>query len=311
MTADVGRELEAATKDHALLAALLEIHEAHKLTVKDDKGKKVALPTPSADQQYRSAFREWDSSVISLVSVNGRSVEALDTEKVTARMRGRPPRVVEEASAALDEWASRLRRANRPEPQWRSLADLADLLADRRLARPANIRGDLRANRTREQWKVLANQWDARIEPILDTLALARSLEVVGDSERAVELLARAGEAHRGEVLLCQTLGKSFCDQQKWKEAIDCYLEASKQHPDLGAALADALVAAGRHDDALEHYQRLLVEQKDNVWLHLRHANALAVQGHWPEARDAYKTVHDLRPGDAEVAELLKPVWKK
>ena len=169
----------------------------------------------------------------------------------------------------------------------------------------------LRTNRPKKEWTEFAGTWDPKNESVLDTLVLVHSLEVVGDFDTAANVLAKARDARREEVLLHQTLGKLCHEHEKCQEAIACYKEALKLHPELGAALGDALVAAGEPEAALDHYKRLLAEQKGNVWLHLRHANALASQGRWAEAKDAYKMVHDLRPDDAEVAEMLKPVWKK
>ena len=128
LVADLEGEASAAQRDRALLAALLEVSdtEYEPKFSKDDAGLMVQL---SPDDQYRAAFREWDSSF---------DVDTLSAAEAAARLKGRPAVVVTEVIAALDEWASQRRQdqaRRRQDPgewqrRWRQVADQAAALDD-------------------------------------------------------------------------------------------------------------------------------------------------------------------------------------
>src|SRR5262249_43470641 len=92
-------EESGARRDRALLTALLEgrgpregqrFHKGH---------RGLGLAEPSADEQFRAAFRAW-----------GLDVDATPTAEAARRLRARPAAVVAEVVAALDEWAAERRR---------------------------------------------------------------------------------------------------------------------------------------------------------------------------------------------------------
>jgi serine/threonine-protein kinase len=99
LVATIEGEEAAAQRDRRLLAAFLEVRgprEGLKYQ-HDDKGFMVALAEPSADEQFQAAWRAWDPTF---------DVDALPTAEAAGRLKGRPPAVVTEVIAALDEWAA-------------------------------------------------------------------------------------------------------------------------------------------------------------------------------------------------------------
>src|SRR5262249_27687549 len=118
------QELKAAVgeaqNDRRLVVALLEVRgprEGPKDRT-DAEGRAVLLAEPSADDQFRQAFRDW-----------GLDVDGTPTEQAAARLAGHPRQVVTEVIAALDEWASE-RRRQKPPGDWRRLDGLAQALDD-------------------------------------------------------------------------------------------------------------------------------------------------------------------------------------
>src|SRR5262249_52126214 len=127
-------EADATARDRVLLAALLEAsgpprHEGPSFQ-KDEKGRMVKSTPPSADEQFREAFRAW-----------GLDVDATPTSAAAERLRARPAAVVEEVVAALDEWTSERRRQGRPQAECEVPAALAQALDDD----PGSKRRELRA----------------------------------------------------------------------------------------------------------------------------------------------------------------------
>src|SRR5262245_30494128 len=220
-------EAAAAARDRTLLAALLEAHgplrsEGPRFH-KDDKGLLVELAPPSADEQFRAAFRAW-----------GLDVDATPTAAAVARLGARPAAVVAEVVAALDEWAGERRRQRRPAAEWERPAALAQALD----AEPGSRRRELRAmlahgqlereqalgllalalrpvpvpfdvgwGKDRSRLRQLAATTDVSTEPVLGLLTLVQALGVAGDEAGAQELLRAAVRARPQEVGLHQALG--------------------------------------------------------------------------------------------------------
>jgi tetratricopeptide (TPR) repeat protein len=103
-------------------------------------------------------------------------------------------------------------------------------------------------------------------------------------------------------VVLYATLGNLLEEQRppRWAEAVECYAAARALRPDLGAALARALVNGGRAEEGRALYERLVAERPDNPWLHFQHGHALFDQRRYREAEAAYRDALRLQPGDPE-----------
>jgi serine/threonine-protein kinase len=315
-------EAVAAEKDRELLRALLEVHgprEGPKFQ-RDEKGFLVPLAEPSADEQFRAAWRAWDPTF---------DVDALPTEEAAARLRLRPPGVVTEVIAALDEWATERRRQGRPLEQWQPLADLAgalddpgsgrrelrDILAQNNLSRerglaalamalrPVPIPFDAGLGEDRTRLRRLAEATDAASAPVLGLLTLVRALEVAGDATEAERLLRAALRARPREVVLHATLGNVLTAQRppRWDAAVASYTAARALRPELGERLAYALGRSGQVVEGLALYDRLVIEQANNLWLQAERGIALTDHGRYKEAEAAFREAIRLQPDSPRV----------
>jgi Flp pilus assembly protein TadD len=276
----------------------------------------ATLAEPSADEQFRAAFRAW-----------GLDVDAVPVAEATARLRGRPGPVVTEVIAALDEWAAERRRRGSA-ARWRRLAELAQALDDdpgsrRRELRVLLARGNLVRERglsalavalrpvpvpydvgwgeDRGRLRRLAAETDPAAEPVLGLLTLARALQGTGEDALAERLLRSAVRARPREVVLHEALGHLLTEQRppRWGEAVECYAVARALRPELGESLANALVQGGRASEGLALYERLVAERPDNPWLHAQRGYALGIQGCHKEAEEAYRAALRLKPDHA------------
>ncbi len=256
-------EADTAAKDRRLLARLLEArgpHEGPKY-IRDDKGIRIALAEPTAEELFASAFRDW-----------GLDVDATPIAEAAARLRGRPAAVVAEFIAALDEWASQRRVDTKPEAEWRRLAELAAALD----AEPGSLRRELREILGRGRLPVeralgvlsaalrpvpvpatmplgpectrlrqLAGRVAPAVEPVQSLLTLARALQVAGEETLAERLLRKALVARPQEVVLCYALGRLLQESQppRWSEAAECYAVAQGIAPGDGRKPGDGAAA--------------------------------------------------------------------
>jgi serine/threonine-protein kinase len=314
----VETEAQAAGRDLRLLAALLEVRgprEGPRFR-RDEQGLVAVMPQPTADEQFRAAFREW-----------GLDLDATAAAEIIARLKARPPAVVAEVIAALDEWAAEEHQRGHPAAQWRRLTELATTLDE-----PATNRSELRALLARDglrreralgalavalrpvpvpfdaglgddrsRLRQLAEQADPEREPVLGVLTLARTLAAAGDDRGAERLLRGALRARPQQVVLHYALGQFLEQQQppRWAEAMECYAAARALRPGLGDALAYALLQCNRADEGLALYERLAAEQPDNPWLHMRRGNALDNAGRYKEAEAAHRVALRLAPDRA------------
>jgi serine/threonine-protein kinase len=324
LVAELQGEAGAQERDRRLLTALLEVRGPREgpRYQKDDKGFIATLPEPSTEEQFQAAFRAWDERF---------DVDRLPAETV-ASLKGRPPVVLTEVIAALDEWAGERRKDTAllgRDPtewrrRWRGVADLATTLDDsgprrgelrdilmvgglegeRALGalamalRPVPVPFDALPKRDRDRVRRLADNVDVRGEPVLGLLALAQALRLAGDEAGAGRLLRDAVLARPQEVVLLHALG-GFLEEQRpsrWAEAVECYAAARALRPELGAALAAALVESGRVEHGLALYQQLLAERKDNPWIHEQYGNACCYVSHFQEAETACREALRLKP---------------
>jgi tetratricopeptide (TPR) repeat protein len=319
LVAELKGEAEAADRDLRLLARLPDVRgprEGPKFRT-DDKGVMAQLAEPSADEQFADAFREW-----------GLDVDATPTAEAAARLTGRPPAVVTEVIAALDEWAEVRRQQGRPEAEWARLAALAAALDDD----PGPTRRELRAILARRQLPVeralgalsaalrpvpvpvavplgadrgrlrqLAGQVEPASEPVLGLLTLTRALRVAGEEALAEQLLRAAIAARPREVVLYHALGQLLQEQEppRWAEAEACYTAARALRPHLGESLATALIGSGHDRQGLALLDRLVKETPDNPYLHGQQGRALHDKGDLEGAIACYRKVIALAPKGA------------
>ena len=107
LLAEMRQQVDAAERDRKLLAALLEVRRPHEVPRfrRDDKGLAIPQPELSIEDQFQAAFRSWDATF---------DVDGGDLKELAERLRHRPPAVVRDVTAALDEWA-RERQASQTE----------------------------------------------------------------------------------------------------------------------------------------------------------------------------------------------------
>jgi tetratricopeptide (TPR) repeat protein len=159
----------------------------------------------------------------------------------------------------------------------------------------------------------LAEEGDLTAQPVLYLLTLARALRTGKDYAGAARLLRAAVRVRPQEVVLHYQLGKTLERQRppRWSEAVECYAAARALRPELGQALANALVKSGRVEEGLALYKQLVTEQKDNPWLHLRRGKALAEQGNVEEAIACYRQAIKLDPKYAQAHYNLSNILKR
>jgi tetratricopeptide (TPR) repeat protein len=321
LTENITQEEESAQRDRELLVALLEVRAPQEgpRFRKNQQGFMTELTDVNIDDQFDQAFLDWDASF---------RVDELTTEEAAARLRGRPPAVIAEVIAALDEWASERRVQGRPRSDWQRLVDLAAALDDsaskRRELRELMLRGHLLHERVlgtlavglrpvpipfdswpgddRNRLRQIVRETDAATEPVLGVLTLVRALRVAGDDGTAERLLRAAIRARPQEVTLHFALGKLLetQDPPRWGEAIECYTAARSLRRDLGDALANALLQAGRTDDGLLLYAQMVRDNPDNPWLHFRRGNALSMLNRHAEAEPEFRALIALKPDFAD-----------
>jgi tetratricopeptide (TPR) repeat protein len=149
--------------------------------------------------------------------------------------------------------------------------------------------------RDRGRLRELAAATGAAAEPVLGLLALARALREAGDDGAAEGLLRAALRARPQEVVLHHALGQLLAGQRRWPEAAECCVAARALRPELGVALARALVSGSRVKEGLALFERLRVERGDNPWVAFAHGNALLGQRRPLEAESAFRTAFRLR----------------
>jgi serine/threonine-protein kinase len=309
------REKEAAQKDQRLLADLLEGLGPYKGPIfkKDERSLITEMAEPSADDQFASAFRAW-----------GLDVDRTPVEAAAARLKERPASVLMEVIAALDEWAGHQRRQGLPAARWQHVTDLAQALdaadskrrelrailardnlpLERALGmlgmalRPVPIPFDGGVGQDRGRLRQLAAQTDVDREPVLGLVTLVQALRVAGEEAQAERLLRGALQARPREVVLHHNLGRLLQSQTppRWDRVVECYVAVRLLRPDLGEALALALVQARRGEEGLALYERLAADNPSNPWLHYRRSYALGRQGRSREAEAACREAIRLQP---------------
>jgi serine/threonine-protein kinase len=315
-------EAEAAERDQRLTAALLEVWGPREgPQVRTDNRGMTVLAEPSAEEQFQAAFREWDATF---------DVDAVGIADLATRLKRRPPAVVVQVVAALDEWTLE-RQRSKPAADWRRVAGLVAALEEpdanfRELRvlmtegalsrekalgmlavalRPVPLPFDVGLTGERARLRRIAGEMDVKIAPVLRVLTVARALNEAGERRLAVDLLREALRARPKELVFHLTLGRLLAAQERWPEAIECFAVARSLLPQLGEELAYALVRNNRFSEGLALYQRLLIEQDKNLWLRLRYGIALYGQGRPKEAEEECRAATRIKPGSPEAHTIL------
>lgn len=254
---------------------------------RDETGLLVAMPAPSADQQFAAAFHAW-----------GVEVDREPTAEVAQRFRARPATVVEAVVAALDEWVDERRHQGRQaeagvltrlatalEEPSSSHGELRSLLASGRLMREHALGMLSRAfvplyavplpfdPGLGEGRASLRKGAATRSGSVLGVLTVVRALRDVGDNALAEQVLRSALQARPQSVVLRNALGQFLEQQQRWPEAVVCYEVTRALRPDLGVALARTLVRSGQIEQGLSLFDQLQSERPDHPWLPFAHGD--------------------------------------
>jgi Flp pilus assembly protein TadD len=169
--------------------------------------------------------------------------------------------------------------------------------------RPVPIPFDAGLGEDRTRLRRLAEATDAASAPVLGLLTLVRTLEVAGDAAEAERLLRAALRARPREVVLHAALGNVLTAQRppRWDAAVASYTAARALRPELGERLAYALMQSGQAVEGLALYDRLVIEQANNLWLQAERGNALYSQGRYKEAEAAFREAIRLQPDSPRV----------
>ena len=244
---ELGAAAEAADRDSTLLRNLFETRAS--------KGNDPFGDV--SDRTYVWAFR-----------MAGLDIDELEPDAAAAQIRTRPAGVIPMLAAALDDWATRRRKA-RPKDieSWRRLIAVASA------ADPDETRNRLRAvwsqpegKAQREPLLALAKEADTRQWPVQTLTLLATSLLDADEPATAAELLERAWTLHPDDVWINHTLGSCLERVQppRTDDAIRFYTAARALRPETAHDLAHALNRTGRDDEALAVFQDLTERNPDN-----------------------------------------------
>jgi tetratricopeptide (TPR) repeat protein/tRNA A-37 threonylcarbamoyl transferase component Bud32 len=328
-----------AQKNHKLLTALLNIVEPFGKKAQDYQFRKSGRLESLVDQrdidfQFWWAFRDWGVVVVDENRIIFNFSETKLTERVVERLGAQPAPVVQEIVASLDKWAA-LRRAQRPEVEWRRLNTVADQLdIDPRSKKLRGLRlsgaleqerkvagaicalapwlsaSDLRLGPHARELREMAARLDPAREPVLGVIALAQGLEEVGDRSAAERVLRAALAKRPGEVVLLDSLGKFLQRQHppRLGEAIECYRAARAVRPELRIALSTALAKAGRWLEAQAIVGDLLKKESDDPDVLEYLGSVLHDQYRLEEAVAAFQKAITVKPADAELYHSLGDV---
>ncbi len=132
------------------------------------------------------------------------------------------------------------------------------------------------------------------------------------DTERAIArfevLLRTAANSRRGVTYGWDTLGGYFRDEGRFDEAYQTYLNAintNHEHPRLLRVTAHAAGEAGRHEEAVEHFESALVFMPDVDTLIVNYGRALLKVGRIADAAAQFNRVATRSADQPDVMRLL------
>jgi serine/threonine-protein kinase len=309
------READDVARDRKLLDLLADVR-----TRKGDEHEQT-----DTDGDYRAAFLAYGVDADALAPVSGvagsgdpattrgdpattrPSVMAGSPDPAITRLRARPPAVVLEVTAALDDWALERRRLKRPAEDWQRLVALARALDD------DPWRDALRAldftNLTKERDKLCELTCSANLArlPPASVQLLGRALRTAGEAGRAVDVLKEAQRLHPGDVWINYELAETLAALRppRWDEAVRYYTAARAVRPEIGHSLAHALERLGRQDEAAAIFEELTRLRPDNPRHHHCLGVALRELGRYERSEAASRKALELKPDFAEVYNSL------
>jgi tetratricopeptide (TPR) repeat protein len=307
--------LGRARKNAALMAALADISAPRETPryATDESGLAVAVAEPSVEEQYAAAFRRW-----------GVDVDRTPEAELVARFQSEPEPLRQEVIAGLDAWMLERRKQKAPEARWRRLLGLAGRLdrspVRRRLR--ALLSGGLPPHPTTVAgvvgtvagpglpWAALAGlprdrhahllelrgpeKWAN--EPVLTVLLLAQTSWALGDGARAEQVLRQAVATRPDQVVLLAALGDLLEERGRAAAATEYYRAARMLRPQLGVALARALVRTGRVAEGEGVLRDLVGREPNNPEMHFFLGDALTAQKKLDEAVGSYRQALALGP---------------
>jgi Flp pilus assembly protein TadD len=319
--ADSDERLRHAERNRLLLLSLLDISAPREAGsyVGSEAGPATAVPQPSVDEQYASAFRRW-----------GIDLDHADDAAVLARLESEPGPVIREIVAALDSWMLDRRRQGKADEEWQRLVRLAERLdhSDRGHELRSFLGSDLPPRpesvvelfATSPPWAGIweltrGRQWrrfvelrrniDPATEPVLTLVLLTEISVSLGDVAWAEQMLRQATSARGDEVVLLHSLGKLLQQQGRLNDAVEYYRAARARDPHLGVALAKALQAVGRSAESEIVLHDLVRQEPDNPDMHYYLAWSLLAQRKFSAAEAAYREVIRLMPNRPEAHLML------
>ena len=214
-----------------------------------------------SEREYAAAFRKY-----------GLDVETLDVDDVGRRIAAQPAAVALELTAGLDSWALCLRARCPPSKQWERL------LAVARAADPDEHRDRLRVHllaRDRAPLETLASTPQTALLDRDTAHLLAVVLREEGRFEEAVTVLGTTLERHPRDLWFNLTMGNTLekLPSPRWTEAVRYYSVARSIRPEVGHALAHALVETKAIDEAITVF-RDLIRRRPGI---ARHHSCLGV----------------------------------
>jgi tetratricopeptide (TPR) repeat protein len=124
-----------------------------------------------------------------------------------------------------------------------------------------------------------------------------------GSFDDAVELLSKIPESDMDSQLLGM-LAYSYSQGQHFDKAIDTYQKALEQDPknaNLERYYADALLSAGKTEEARAELKKVLENEPDDGASYKRLAMLDREEGHFDEARQEFEKARSLSPEDQEI----------
>jgi serine/threonine-protein kinase len=315
---EAARLLDRAQANRTLTEALVDLTDPQdsKEYARDESGQWRLMAARDIDKQYAAAFQDW-----------GLDVDGTAEVETVARLAAQPEPVVQELTAALDQWA--LLRQNRPGADWRRLFRVVDQLdrsdRGRRFRRMllegfllgaedvAGMVGAMSPWQALSLWeqrrgvalrrlRELRREIDPRTEPDLTVSLLAQMFVEAKDAASAEEVLSVASTARASDVFLLHRLGNLLANEgpTRLEEAIGYYRAARSLRPRLGVSLSDALIRAGRPSQAEAIMQDLLSLRPEYPEYLVHLGFALMAQRRFGNAEASYRQVIALDPDYAE-----------
>jgi tetratricopeptide (TPR) repeat protein len=315
---EVQERLGRARRNSALMAALADISAPRETPryAPGDAGL-AAAAEPSVEEQYVAAFRRW-----------GVDVDGTPEAELVARFQSEPEPVRQEVIAGLDAWMVARRKLKAPEARWQRLLGLAErldqsavrqhlraLLSRGSPPHPTTVAGVVSALASPAlPWAALAElardshahllelRGLGRLanEPVLTVVLLARTYWAFGYRAGAEQVLRQAVAERPDEVVLLHDLGRLLEESGRTAEATEYYRAARMRRPQLGVALAVALVKTGRAVEGEGVLSDLVGRQPNNPDMHFYLGYALRMQKKLGEAFGSYRQAIALDPEHAK-----------